>query len=127
MSKIKMLLDVVESMRSLADSIEVLAQGIADGQNRPKTETKPKLDKPVVTHEMLRELAVKLSRGGRKDDVKALLDNYGVKNITAVAENDLESFYTDLLSLDGDANASCYGNMSRWVIYYGKQYCNDKY
>ena len=31
MSKVKMLLDVVESMRSLADSVEVLAQGIADG------------------------------------------------------------------------------------------------
>ena len=107
MSKIKMMLDVVESMRSLADSIEVLAQCIADGQSRTKTETKPKPDKPVVTHEMLRELAVKLSRGGRKDDVKALLDNYGVKNITAVAETDLESFYTDLLSLDGDENASC--------------------
>ena len=106
MSKIKMLLDVVESMRSLADSVEVLAQGIADGQNRQKAETKPKPDKPAVTHEMLRELAVKLSRGGRKDDVKALLDNYGVKNITAVAETDLESFYTDLLSLDGDANAA---------------------
>ena len=107
MSKIKMLLDVVESMRSLADSVEVLAQGIADGQNRPKVETAPKKDKPAVTHEMLRELAVKLSRGGRKDDVKALLDNYGVKNITAVAETDLESFYADLLSLDGDENASC--------------------
>ena len=105
MSKIKMLLDVVESMRSLADSIEVLAQGIADGQNRQKAETKSKPDKPAVTHEMLREIAVKLSRGGRKDDVKALLDNYGVKNITAVTETDLESFYTDLLSLDGDANA----------------------
>ena len=36
MSKIKMLLDIVESMRSLADSIEVLAQGVADGQNRQK-------------------------------------------------------------------------------------------
>ena len=109
MSKIKMLLDVVESMRSLADSVEVLAQGIADGQNRTKAEPKPtsQKHKPEVTHEMLRELAVKLSRGGRKDDVKALLDNYGVKNITAVAENDLESFYTDLLSLDGDENASC--------------------
>ena len=107
MSKIKMLLDVVESMRSLADSIEVLAQGIADGQNRPKTESEPKETKPSVTHEMLREVAVKLSRGGRKDDVKALLDNYGVKNITAVAETDLDSFYTDLLNLEGDENASC--------------------
>ena len=108
MIKIKMLLDVVESMRSLADSVEVLAQGIADGQNRPKTETKPNPDKPAVTHEMLRELAVKLSRGGRKDDVKTLLESYGVKNITAVAEPDLEGFYADLLSLEGDENAPTY-------------------
>ena len=108
MSKIKMLLDVVESMRSLADSIEVLAQGITDGQNRTKAETNPapKKDKPAVTHEMLREIAVKLSRGGRKDDVKTLLESYGVKNITAVAETDLESFYTDLLSMEGDGNAA---------------------
>ena len=109
MSKIKMMLDVVEQMRSLADSIEVLAQGIADGgSSRPKPVQEKTQDKPAVTHEMLRELAIELTRSGRREDVKNTIEQYGVKNITAVAEGDLESFYADLLSLkDGDKNAAC--------------------
>ena len=57
-------------------------------------------DKPSVTHEMLRELAVKLSRNGKREEIKQLIEKYGVKNITAVAESDLDSFYADLQQME---------------------------
>ena len=118
MSKIKLLLDVVNDMRSLADSLQSVADAMADGdaakkelpasKSTEKEQSKSKAvkmedEQPAVTHEILRELAVKLSRSGRREEIKALLDKYGVKNITAVQDDDLEEFYTELCGLDGDA------------------------
>ena len=50
--------------------------------------------------EVLRELAVKLSRNGKREEIKQLIEKYGVKNITAVAESDLDSFYADLQQME---------------------------
>ncbi len=103
MSKIKLLLDVVNDIRSLADSLEAIANAMADGDNQPKMQapqTKP--DKPKVTHEMLRELAVKISRAGKREDVKQLIGKYGVKNITAIAVADLGAFYADLQKMEDE-------------------------
>lgn len=106
MSRIKLLLNVLNDMHSLADSLEAMANAMAEGDNQTQEqetkqtsakETNPAKEiKTDVTHEMLRELAVKLSRGGRREEVKQLIGKYGVKNITEVAESDLESFYNDL-------------------------------
>jgi len=106
--KMKLLLDVIQDMRNLADGLEALAQGMADGGNRPKpTPPAKEQPKPAVTHEMARSLAVELSKSGKREEVKQLISSYGVKNITAVAEDDLESFYVDLLSMkEGDDNAA---------------------
>lgn len=62
MSRIKLLLDVVNGMRSLADSLEIMANAMADGDSIPKEKVSAQkgADKPSVTHEQLRELAVKL-------------------------------------------------------------------
>ena len=97
MSRTKLLLDVVSDMRSLADSLETMANAVAgnDGVSKEK-----QADKPSVTHEMLRELAVKLSRNGKREEIKQLIEKYGVKNITAVAESDLDSFYADLQQME---------------------------
>ena len=96
-SRTKLLLDVVSDMRSLADSLETIANAVAgnDGISKEK-----QADKPSVTHEMLRELAVKLSRNGKREEIKQLIEKYGVKNITAVAESDLDSFYADLQQME---------------------------
>lgn len=97
MSRTKLLLDVVSDMRSLAGSLETMANAVAgnDGVSKEK-----QVDKPSVTHEMLRELAVKLSRNGKREEIKQLIEKYGVKNITAVAESDLDSFYADLQQME---------------------------
>ena len=53
-----------------------------------------------MTHEQLRELAVKLSREGKREEIKQLIEKYGVKNITAVAVSDLDAFYADLQQME---------------------------
>ena len=101
--KVQLLLEVISDMRNLADGLEALAQAIADGGNQPKIpapKAKPmEQQKPAVTHEMLRELAVEITKSGKRSEVKDLITSYGVKNITAIAEADLESFYADLLTI----------------------------
>ena len=101
MSKIKLLLEVVNGMHSLADSLETMANAMSEGESQPKsTAATPKPDKPTVTHEILRELAVKLSRSGKREEIKQLIEKYGVKNITAVSETDLNAFYADLQKME---------------------------
>ena len=112
MSRIKLLLNVVEDLRTLADDVEILAKAVADGQpatkpeqTAPKQEMKPtpppeEKSEVTVTHEMVRELAVNLSRAGKREEIKTLIESYGVKNITSVAEADLESFYADLREME---------------------------
>lgn len=111
MSRIKLLLDVVNDMRSLADSIEALANATADGdvqkKEQPKQQTKKTdaLNVPEqtpVTHEKVRELAVKLSRGGKRGEIKQMLDRYGVKNVTAIKGDDLDTFYAELSAMEAD-------------------------
>ena len=41
-----------------------------------------------------------LSRNGKREEIKQLIEKYGVKNITAVAESDLDSFYADLQQME---------------------------
>lgn len=108
MSRIKLLLDVVNGMRSLADSLEIMANAMSDGDSIPKEKVSAQkgADTPSVTHEQLRELAVKLSREGKREEIKQLIEKYGVKNITAVADADLDAFYADLQQMGGVSDAS---------------------
>ena len=68
--KIQLLLEVISDMRNLADGLDALAQAMADGDNQPKaarSAAPPQKPKPTVTHEMVRELAVQLSRSGKRE------------------------------------------------------------
>ena len=87
----------VSSLTSTLGTAAIAANAVAgnDGVSKEK-----QADKPSVTHEMLRELAVKLSRNGKREEIKQLIEKYGVKNITAVAESDLDSFYADLQQME---------------------------
>ena len=100
MSRIKLLLDVVNGMRSLADSLEIMAMSDGDSIPKEKVSAQKGADTPSVTHEQLRELAVKLSREGKREEIKQLIEKYGVKNITAVADADLDAFYADLQQME---------------------------
>lgn len=65
-------------------------------------------EQPAVTHEMVRELAVKLSRGGRREEIKQMLEEYGVKNVTAIKEDDLDTFYAKLSAMEAGHDTSCH-------------------
>ena len=74
MSRIKLLLDVVNGMRSLADSLEIMANAMADGDSIPKEKVSAQkgADKPSVTHVSLR-LSCPVRESARKSS--SLLKN----------------------------------------------------
>ena len=43
---------------------------------------------------------MQLSRSGKREEVKQLIGKYGVKNITAIADAELESFYAELSAME---------------------------
>ena len=109
MSKIKLALDVVNDLRSLADSIETLAQAI--GTNEPiddATKTKQKKEKEPEAKALTEEVAegkaskekapeekqptleeiraamADKSRDGHREAVKAIITKYGAGNLSAL-------------------------------------------
>ncbi|WP_461206101.1 rRNA biogenesis protein rrp5 [Clostridium sp. DL1XJH146] len=97
MSKIKLALDVVNDLRSLADSIETLA-GVKDGTEpeesktavtKPKRKTK-KTDEPKQpevkqpTLEEVRAVMAEKNRDGYREKVKAIIVNHGANKLTAL-------------------------------------------
>ena len=78
MSKIKLALDVVEDLRSLADSIETLA-GAVEG-NKPKE----KVEVNLPTLEEVRAKLASLSKAGKQAQVRELITGFGVKKLSDI-------------------------------------------
>lgn len=78
MSKIKLALDVVEDLRSLADSIETLA-GAVEG-NEPKE----KVEDNLPTLEEVRAKLASLSKAGKQAQVRELITGFGVKKLSDI-------------------------------------------
>ena len=102
MMRIQLLFEVISDIRNLADGLDALAQSIEDNDNQPKTEIHAESHnrKSTITHEKIRELAVKLSRKGKREEIQRLIEQYGVTNVTAIADDDLESFYSELAAME---------------------------
>ena len=87
MSKIKLLLDVVEDMRSLADSLQALAamtQGEAP-EAEPVQKAAPSPPKePAVTLEQVRAVLAEKSHDGKTEAVRELLQKYGAPKLSSV-------------------------------------------
>ena len=96
MSRIKLLLNLINDVRAVANDLQSMADAMASDES---SATSP-ANVPAVTHEQIRELAVKLSRNGKREEVKRLIEQYGVKNVTAIADDDLESFYSELAAME---------------------------
>ena len=95
MSRIKLLLDVVEDMRSLADSLQAVAAAL--GQSAPEDtaapapapETAPTpapADPPpkAITLEEVRAVLADKSHDGYTDQVRGLLQKYGAEKLSGV-------------------------------------------
>lgn len=94
MSKMKLLLDVVDDMRRLANSLQTVADSIAgntdaddqlDQQPAPQPE-KPKA--PVITIDQVRAVLAEKSGQGKTKEVKALLYKYDAGKLSGVKPED---------------------------------------
>ena len=97
MSKMKLLLDVVSDLRSLADSLQAVADAVAQGgQEQPtqkpekKTAAKqvePPVEKPEtkpLTLEQVRAALAEKSRAGHTSEIKALLIKHGADKLSDI-------------------------------------------
>ncbi|MGI6121754.1 MAG: hypothetical protein ACOYH0_05620 [Saccharofermentanales bacterium] len=91
MSQMERLLDVVTSLRSLADSVESLANIIESGEST-KEESEVKVREQLSLEDVRRVLAEK-SQAGHTAKIRALLDQYGAKKLSEVNPE----FYSNLL------------------------------
>lgn len=107
MSRIKLLLDVIEDMRSLADSLQAVADAMAqgDGTDEPAhiddtpapaeqaTEQKPTLEE-------VRAVLGQKSRAGYTDAVRGLLRQFGATKLSEVDSRDYDSLMKAAEELD---------------------------
>lgn len=101
MSKMKLLLDVVSDLRSLADSLQAVADAVAqNGQEQPDqtTEEKPaqkpeketaakkeeKAEPKPLSLEQVRAALAEKSRAGHTAEVKALLIKHGADKLSDI-------------------------------------------
>lgn len=92
MSRIKLLLDVVSDMRSLADSIQAVCDAMAsdettdEPQEEPQKKTaKTKTEKaPEVTLEQVRGVLADKSRSGHTAEVRAIIQKYGADRLSDI-------------------------------------------
>ena len=99
MSRTKLLLDVVEDIRSLADSLQTLVNAIsgdevADESLATSVESAAKPPVTVaVTLEQVRAVLAEKSHDGLTEQVRGLLQKYGAQKLSAIASDR----YADLL------------------------------
>ena len=101
MSRMKLLLDVVSDLRSLADSLQAVADAVAQGgQEQPDqtTEERPaqepekktaakkeeKAEPKPLTLEQVRAALAEKSRAGHTAEVKALLIKHGADKLSDI-------------------------------------------
>ena len=105
MSKIKLLLDVVEDMRSLADSLQSLADAMTQGEApeaEPVQKAAPSPPKePAVTLEQVRAVLAEKSHDGKTEAVRELLQKYGAPKLSAVDPQHYPALLKDAEALSG--------------------------
>ena len=83
MSRMKLLLDVIEDIRSLADSLQAVATAL--GQNDPEDAPAPADPPPkAITLEEVRAVLAERSHDGYTDQVRGLLQKYGAEKLSGV-------------------------------------------
>ena len=97
MSRSKLLLDAVEDIRSLADSLQTLANAIAgdDVADESSVTAVETVAKPsvTITLEQVRAVLAEKSHDGLTEQVRSLLQKYGAQKLSAIASDR----YPDLL------------------------------
>ena len=91
MSKTKLLLNVVGDLRSLADSLQAVAEAMAGNEpaeaaqgEKPATAKEVKPAAKAVTLEQVRAVLADKSQQGFTADVRALLEKYGAPKLSQI-------------------------------------------
>ena len=86
MSKIQLLLDVVNDLRSLADSVQAVADVMSQSEQHEKvSEPIPApAEKRKVSLEEVRSVLAEKSHDGYTAEVRSLLQKYGAEKLSAV-------------------------------------------
>jgi len=91
MSKIKLLLDVVTDLRSLADSLQAVADAMASNESIDESHSETtaqvstqKLEEKTVTLEQVRAVLAEKSHDGFTAEVRALLEKYGASKLSQI-------------------------------------------
>lgn len=99
MSKIKLILDVVEDMRSLADSIQALCDVIVENDPLETTTKTPHTkndEKPAVTLETVRALLAEKSQQGKTAEVREIIGKYGCTKLSEISEEHYQDIINDV-------------------------------
>lgn len=85
MSKTKLLLKVVSDLRSLADSVQAVADAIAsNGSNEKPKPEQPESEEKQITLEEVRAILAEKSHDGFTSEVRALLQKYGASKLSEI-------------------------------------------
>ena len=95
MSRIKLLLDVIEDIRSLADSLQAVATALGQSDSEDATAPVPTPTAPsapastdpppkAITLEEVRAVLAERSHDGYTDQVRGLLQKYGAEKLSGV-------------------------------------------
>ena len=94
MSRIKLLLDLVNDVRSVADDLQTLADALSsdepENKEKPKTEPTPTMEAPApeqaktIRLEDVRAVLAAKSREGYGDKVRELIRKYGGSKLSDV-------------------------------------------
>lgn len=106
MSRTKLLLDVVDDMRSLADSLQAVAEALMQNETHPKAAPaaeKPAPPKPTIPLEKLRARLGEISRAGHTTEVHDLIQKHGATHLSKVDPQDYETLLKEAEAL---ANAT---------------------
>lgn len=102
MSKTKLLLDVVSDLHSLAESVEKIVEAIEQPENtaeEPKSEKKPKKNKPEITLEQVRAALAQKSNSGFTAEVRELLVKHGADRLSNIDPSEYAALLADAEAL----------------------------
>ena len=100
MSKAKLLLAVAEDLRSLADSVQAVADAML--QSEPTVDVEPKEEAPATTpkkeisFEKVREILGKKSNDGFTEEIRALLLKYVAPKLSGIDPKHYEALLKDV-------------------------------
>lgn len=112
MAKVKLLLDVIEDLRSLADSLQAVADAVSnndvaeesEGNGKPKAAAKKTAAKKTVkaepeakplTLEEVRAVLAEKSRAGHTAEVKELLNKHGADKLSGINPSEYAALLAD--------------------------------